>query len=134
MKNYKCLDCGSDMEYEGGLIWNSILTKCYYKFKCLNCGSKFEHRLTMEEEKELTERGKQREIKCAICGRTDIMLPPDPRGLLRDLRYDSAIIVCDNCRNAPILVDMHGEQYILDIKPKSSAGWIKLLWRKIKGR
>ena len=53
---YKCLDCGNEMKYEGGLLWNATLTECFYGFKCPNCGSSFYHRLTKEEEEELTQR------------------------------------------------------------------------------
>lgn len=63
------------------------------------------------------------------------MLPPLAEYIKNDLKYDSAIILCNDCRN--VLIDkigMHGYVYVLDIKPKSSAGWIKLVWRKIRGK
>ena len=119
MTEYKCLDCGSDMQYECGLIWNSTLTDCFYKFKCSSCGSKFEHRLTKEEEDELKERGKQRKIECAICGRTDLMLPYLSEYLEHELEYDNAIIICENCKEEAMPKGLHGE---------------KLLWRKIRGK
>ena len=59
MSGYKCPDCGSKMEYEGGLLWNEALTECFYRFKCPNCGSGFMHRLTKEEEDELNERARR---------------------------------------------------------------------------
>lgn len=65
MTDYKCLDCGNEMEYEGGLFWNAALTKCFWKLKCPNCGSTFCHRLTKEEEDESTRRAlkeKEKEI------------------------------------------------------------------------
>lgn len=133
MTEYTCLDCGNEMEREGGLMWNEALTECFYKFKCPNCGSGFEHRLTKEEEDELKQRGKQRKIKCAICGRKDLLLPPLSEYLERDLKDDNAIIICDKCREAPIPEDMHGEQYILHIQPKNSREWLKLIWRIFAG-
>jgi len=66
MTEYKCLDCGNKMEYEGGLLWNASLTECFYGFKCPNCGSSFNHRLTKEEEDESMEwakREKEENIK-----------------------------------------------------------------------
>ena len=138
MTEYKCLDCGSDMQYEGGLYWNITLTECFYIFKCTSCGSKFEHRLTKEEEDELKERGRQRKIECSICGRSDLLIPPDPRGFLRALLYDNAIIVCEdcyyNCRNVALPENIHGEEYILDITPETHIGWLKMLWRKLSGK
>lgn len=52
MTEYKCLDCGNEMEYEGGLFWNAAITECFLGYKCVNCGSRFEHRLLKEEEEE----------------------------------------------------------------------------------
>lgn len=134
MNKYKCLDCGDKMEYEGGLFWNEALTKCFWKLKCPNCGSTFCHRLTKEEEDELKERGKQREIKCAICGRTDLLLPPSSEYLKRELKNDNAIIVCENCREAPIPEDAHGKHYILHIKPKGVLERFQLVWRIFSGK
>ena len=76
MTEYKCLDCGNEMEYEGGLLWNESLTKCFYGFKCPNCGSGFMHRLTKEEEDELTQRAaKEKEKKKEIFSPSSLLTP-----------------------------------------------------------
>ena len=76
MSEYKCLDCGSEMGYEGGLLWNAALTECFYGFKCPNCGSSFNHRLTKEEEDELTQRAlKEKENKKEIFSPSSLLTP-----------------------------------------------------------
>ena len=60
MSEYKCLDCGSEMGYEGGLFWNGTITECFFGYKCVNCGSRFEHRLSKEEEEELKKQAEER--------------------------------------------------------------------------
>jgi len=60
MTEYNCLDCGNEMEYEGGLFWNNTMTECFYGYKCVNCGSRFEHRLSKEEEEELKKQAEER--------------------------------------------------------------------------
>ena len=72
---YKCLDCGSEMKYTGGLLWNEALTKCFYRFKCPNCGSAFDHRLTRDEEEESKKRAQERNAQEAKGKKKEIFSP-----------------------------------------------------------
>ena len=76
MTEYKCLDCGDEMKYEGGLFWNEALTKCFWKLKCPNCGSMFCHRLTKEEEESTKKQASERkENKKEIFSSSSLFTP-----------------------------------------------------------